>query len=305
MLDRPLCIIGAARSGTTVLGQLLSRHPAVAYWEEPKYVWRYRKPTAPNDVRRVDDATPSVRRYIRSRFAHYVNGHDATRLVEKTPSNCFRIPFVYAIFPNVRIVHLVRDGRDVAFSARRQWRRLNEGKTADTEAPADTSVDGHERFWKPVWKRLQSLEVPLGDLPFYAAQYLRTLVATTLGKGRPYIWGPKFPGIREVADAHDVLEVCAVQWAKSVRAARNGLDAVPADQQLEVRFETLVQNSAKTLRRILSFAEVSMNPALIAYAEETLHEGAAHRWRDRDEGEVQRVMDEVGDLVRMLESASE
>ena len=275
----------------------------MAYWEEPKYLWRYRKPTAPHDMRRADDATPSVRHYIQSRLAHYVDEHNATRLVEKTPSNCFRVPFVHAILPDVRIVHLVRDGRDVAFSARRQWQRLNEGQTADMEAQADSSVDEHERFWQPVWERLQSLEVPLVDLPFYATQYLRTLAATTLGVERPHVWGPKFPGIHEVADACDVLEVCAVQWAKSVRAARDGLQVVPAEQQLEVRFETLVQAPATTLRRILNFAEVSMDPPLIEHAEETLRADAAHRWRDREEKDVQRVMDEVGDLVRALDPA--
>ena len=37
---RPVVILGAARSGTTLLGELLSRVPEVAYWVEPKSLWR-------------------------------------------------------------------------------------------------------------------------------------------------------------------------------------------------------------------------------------------------------------------------
>ena len=301
MLDRPICIIGAARSGTTVLGHLLAHHPAVAYWEEPKYVWRYRKPTAPHDVRTAAEATPAVRHYIRSELSQHVVEHDADRLLEKTPSNCFRVPFVYAVLPNIRIVHLVRDGRDVAFSARQQWLRLNDGKADPTEATG-ASVDGYDRIWQPVWERLQALEVPLVDLPFYAAQYLQKLTMTAFGKERPYVWGPKFPDIREVAEAQNVLEVCAVQWAKSVQAARNGLRSVPDDQQLEVRFETLVQAPTTTLRRILDFAKISMDPTLIERAEETLRADAAHRWKKRDEDEIKRIMNEVGRFVKKIDS---
>lgn len=38
------------------------------------------------------------------------------RLVVKNPGNSLRIPFIKKIFPDVKFVHIIRDGRDVASS---------------------------------------------------------------------------------------------------------------------------------------------------------------------------------------------
>lgn len=37
-------------------------------------------------------------------------------LVEKNPRHTLRIPFLKAIFPDAKIIHIVRDGRDVTCS---------------------------------------------------------------------------------------------------------------------------------------------------------------------------------------------
>lgn len=42
--------------------------------------------------------------------------HGGRMLVEKSPKNTLRIPFLKAIFPEAKIIHIVRDGRDVACS---------------------------------------------------------------------------------------------------------------------------------------------------------------------------------------------
>jgi len=301
MLDRPICIVGAARSGTTVLGHLLARHPEVVYWEEPKYVWQYRKPTAPHDVRTADEATPAVRRYVRTCLDRHVRQGDGTRLLEKTPSNCFRVPFVQAVLPDVRIIHLVRDGRDVAFSARRQWKRLNEGR-AEREGGEKPELNPgvYKRFIRPIWTRFRDLEVPWRDFPFYAARYLKTL----LFDGGP-LWGPRFPGIQTVVASEKPLEVCAIQWREAVTAALGGLQAVPTDQQFELRFEDLVRAPSRILPQILDFADLSDTPALVERAEETLRPEAVGRWKNRDEAEVQRIMEQVGDFVRAIEARSE
>lgn len=293
MPERPVCIVGAARSGTTILGQLLARHPDVAYWEEPKYLWQYRKPTAAHDRRTSEEATPGVQNYIRARLDRYVERRDAGRLVEKTPSNCFRIPFVCRVLPDVRIVHLLRDGRDVAFSARKQW-TLDGQETGDDQVNERTLI----QTARAAWARIRSLEIPLVDFPYYLMRYLRTSV---LGENTPHVWGPKFPGIYETIDEHELLETCAIQWRESVRAAQEGLQSVPEDQKIEIRFEKLVTNPTETLREILQFATLREHEALIEHAVDTLWADAAYRWRDRDEREVERVMEVASPLVRRLE----
>ena len=60
------------------------------------------------------DATPAIREGIREWATNEARG--ASMFVEKSPRNILRVPYVRAIFPEARIVHIVRDGRDVACS---------------------------------------------------------------------------------------------------------------------------------------------------------------------------------------------
>ena len=44
------------------------------------------------------------------------------RLLEKTPENCLRLPFLQALFPDARVIFLVRDGRANVHSLLEGWR---------------------------------------------------------------------------------------------------------------------------------------------------------------------------------------
>ena len=67
-LDRPIVVVGAPRSGTTLMGELLSAHPALAHVEEPRLTWRYGN-DAKSDMLGPEDARPEVCQFIRQRFA--------------------------------------------------------------------------------------------------------------------------------------------------------------------------------------------------------------------------------------------
>ena len=45
------------------------------------------------------------------------------RLLEKTPENCLRLPFLLALFPDARIIFLTRDGRSNVLSLMEGWRQ--------------------------------------------------------------------------------------------------------------------------------------------------------------------------------------
>lgn len=47
----------------------------------------------------------------------------AIRLLEKTPENCLRLPFLQALFPDARVLFLTRDGRANAYSLLEGWRQ--------------------------------------------------------------------------------------------------------------------------------------------------------------------------------------
>lgn len=280
MLDRPIIIIGAARSGTTLLGDILSRHPDVAYWVEPKYIWRYGNPTARTDERPAEEATPAVKRYIRSTFASFVGRREGNRFMEKTPTNCFRVPFVQEIFPDARFVHLIRDGRDVAFSARAKW----------TSPPKKEAL----------WRRLTSFEIPLRDAPYYAVDFLRDVIGRQVRPDQGYLWGPHVQGLRAIRDQHGILYACAVQWRESVRAAREGLATVPASQQCTACFESLVTEPEDVVSRLLQFLGLPRNDAVIAHAIETVDASASARWKQRNAQELAPVQPVVKDMLNQL-----
>lgn len=43
--------------------------------------------------------------------------------LEKTPENCLRLPFLEALFPKIKVIHLVRDGRANVHSLMEGWRQ--------------------------------------------------------------------------------------------------------------------------------------------------------------------------------------
>lgn len=108
-------LIGVARSGTSILGELIAHHPDVFYIFEASKVWELAGHGEHNSHRLTEaHATPEVAAQIRTWFEQY--GISKRILVEKCPRNTLRIPYVRAIFPEAKIIHIVRDGRDVACS---------------------------------------------------------------------------------------------------------------------------------------------------------------------------------------------
>ena len=278
-LRQPIVVLGAARSGTTLTAEILERHPDLAYWVEPKYVWRYGRPLARDDRREAREATPTVRRYIRNSFARFAERRGKARFMEKTPSNCFRVPFVHAVLPDARFLHILRDGRDVTRSAVKKW----------TTPPDPTAIR----------RRMTSFEIPLRDAPFYAVDAVRDVVGRQFLPKQAFIWGPHFPGIREVRAAEGVEAACALQWRESVRAAREGLAVVPEDQKLEIRFEDLVGDPEPVLARILDFLQLPPSEEVLSYARATVKPDAASRWERREsdpelEGRLEPVLSALG-----------
>lgn len=118
-LREPVFLLGAPRSGTTFLGSCFAALPEVSYHFEP----RVTKAVA----RHVYEGTWSEQRSARTFRATYAllqvaAGHGGRRFVEKTPENCFIVPFLRRTFPDARFVQIIRDGRDVAVShAEKPW----------------------------------------------------------------------------------------------------------------------------------------------------------------------------------------
>ncbi|MFN2525858.1 MAG: sulfotransferase [Actinomycetota bacterium] len=124
-LERPVFIVGAPRSGSSLLHSILVSSRQVGHWSgEAHEVWEAEHHPALRDwesnVLEAADATPEVRARIRRQF--FLATGPRRRFLEKTPRNALRIPFIEAIFPDAFFIHLKRDGRDNVNSLINAWR---------------------------------------------------------------------------------------------------------------------------------------------------------------------------------------
>jgi hypothetical protein len=66
----------------------------------------------------------SIRRLVTIRNRIFRSGSQPPiRLLEKTPENCLRLPFLEALFPDASVIYLVRDGRANVSSLMEGWRQ--------------------------------------------------------------------------------------------------------------------------------------------------------------------------------------
>lgn len=236
---KPIIIIGAGRSGTNMLRDLLTAFPGVTTWpcDEINYIWRYGNIGEGTDEFTPSHATPKTKAYIQKAFEK--QKRDAPFLVEKTCANSLRTPFVDAVFPDAQYLHIVRDGRDVISSAMKRW-----------SAPLDLPY---------LMKKARF--VPVMDLPYYAFRYLGNRIYRLGSKEKKLaFWGPKFAGMAEALREKTLAEVCALQWAACVQKAGDFLETLPEGRVHTVRYEDFVQAPADGLDKLCRFLGIGEPP---------------------------------------------
>jgi Sulfotransferase family len=124
-LNRPVFIVGAPRSGTSLLYAILRTSAAFDHWPgEAHEVWEADYHPAQREwgsnVLDAGHVRPDAARRIRRSF--FLTAGKNKRLLDKTPRNSFRVPFVDALFPDACFVFLQRDGRENINSLINAWR---------------------------------------------------------------------------------------------------------------------------------------------------------------------------------------
>jgi len=130
-IKNPIFVIGAARSGTTLISKLLGMHKDIAHfsegndtWDPNGYPWWLSDLKRPPDwvdpykFNRMwwDDVSNGYYIKFKSVFGWYQKLERKENLLNKSPMNTFKIPYLLELFPDARFVNIYRDGRAETFS---------------------------------------------------------------------------------------------------------------------------------------------------------------------------------------------
>lgn len=133
--DRPIILLSSPRSGSTLLFEMLANAPGLVTTGKESHqliegvgdLFPGHRGWTSNRLTETD-ATPAVAAAVRDRFALAVRDRDGAepgapfRLMEKTPKNALRVPFLDALFPDALFVYLYRDPRPTVSSMIEAWR---------------------------------------------------------------------------------------------------------------------------------------------------------------------------------------
>lgn len=283
-IDQSVFIIGAPRSGTNMLRDVLASIDGIQTWpcDEINYIWRHGNIRYDSDEFNNNHARPEVKRYIRAQFTGLLNEFPGAKLIlEKTCANSLRVAFVNEIFPKSKFIFIYRNGYDVTFSAKDRW-----------TAPLD---------FKYLFKKLRY--VPTLDIPFHAFKYLKARMHKVFSKeGALNIWGPVFKGMRSLQQTSSVNEMCAKQWEMCTRCSVEQLGDIANDRVHKLAYEDFVTDPKGCTEELLDFIGMDKNSDEINSAIASVHATSVHKGKTRlfqsDIKLLAPIIDPVIELLR-------
>jgi hypothetical protein len=228
--ERPIFIVAAPRSGSTLLFETLATSEQLctvggeAHWLVEGLPQL--RPGAPGvesnrlDARHVEGPVAAhiheqLVLHLKDSRGRPVSPDAGLRLLEKTPKNALRVPFFDALFPDALFVFLWRDPRENLSSIMEAWRSGN-WKTYN-------GLPGFDGPW--------SLILP----PGWAAQRGRSLE-----------------------------HIAAFQWQSTNELLLDDLERLPSHRWQSVSYAELVAKPAATLERLCDFAGIPFAGAVQA-----------------------------------------
>lgn len=271
-LKPPIFVFGNARSGTSLLANLISAHPDLVKWHEPRTIWLYADPGRPHDRFDENDASEKVIRYIRKRFLHYQKAQGGLRVVEKTPQNVLKIRYVRAIFPEATYLYIVRNPFSYISSVEAKWQRI-------------VSAKG-------IVRRIR--QTPPLQLPYYLRQFCSDQLNKRIFR-RKYVrfYGVRYEGMLDDLAHLDLLTVVARQWATCSRIAEEDLAVFESGRVLRIRYEDLVAAPMPYLHEVCAHCGIEPTPEMLRMAEEVVDPGRQDKWRRFDPAQLRAVLPEL------------
>lgn len=174
--DRVVFLVGARRSGTNWLQRILTAHPDMVGLPSETYLFSNGVAPFAELIQHANPGGQAMGKTFMERD-HFLDamrdlldavladnlahlGPDARYIAERTPWHVLHLPLIADVYPDARVVNIVRDGRAVARSlmamhwgpktmeeAAEEWRDAIEGGRAGAEAFGERYLEvGYERL---------------------------------------------------------------------------------------------------------------------------------------------------------------
>src|ERR671917_127192 len=252
--DTVFFLAGEMRSGTSWLRHSLSDHPEIACGQEGSFFGRgYEHEEIPVYTGPVSSLTRALALSRELKTWHalpwnlWSDGYDedlrnlcrlsvdyflskevartGRRIVgDKSPQHTENLDEIYEIYPDARIIHIVRDGRDVAVSAMHHWWRL--------------AKDRPGGVFELTPEELEIRDAYLEDREGF------------LASGRSIF-------------VEERLRQLARRWSYRVGKAHHEGTALYGERYLEIRYEDLLRDKPNTLRRVFEFLHARRGDGVI------------------------------------------
>jgi len=277
LFDRPIIILSAPRSGSTLLFELLSVSGSLWTIGSESHrvidaVPALQPCPANNYSNRLTevDATLELAERLRKAFLSELRSHDGrrynndsqtpVRFLEKTPKNALRIPFLDTVFPGARFIYLYRDPRENISSIMEGWRS---GRFVTY--PQLSVFAGAWSFLLPVgWASMRTCPLE---------------------------------------------EVAAFQWRAANEYILNDLATLDPDRRIVLSYAELLAEPEASVARLCAFAGIPVDTALHDAASKplktsrfTLTTPEAGKWR-KNEAALSRVLPGLQALWKRIQAS--
>jgi hypothetical protein len=246
--DRPVIILGAPRSGSSLLFETLATSPDLVTVGGESHlqfesIAALRPALRGFDSNRLDrrDATAATLDALRHAFADALRDRDGVRpaaprlrLLEKTPKNALRLPLLDALFPDALYIYLYRDPRENISS-------LIEG-----------------------WESGRFVTYP--DLPGWT--------------GRPWSF-LLVPGWRELI-GQPPAAIASEQWRRTQDVLLDDFRAIPGHRVHTIAYGDFLADPARHVAEICAFAGIGWDralPSVLPLSRHTVTPPNPDKWR--------------------------
>lgn len=266
--DTPIFIVGAPRSGTTLLFSLLRESSELlSFGQESHWAWeKFHRPinsSSQSQIIEPNDLTPFTSRFIRG---CYSSAFGKQRFVDKSPMNSLRVKAIHRLFPDAHIVCITRNGLDNISSLMDCW--LDPVNFSGFDVPEHLNIEG---YGKQKWSMILQ------------------------------------PDWRSVTNS-PLVEVCCHQWLKVNEYILSNKSEIPNSQWHDVRYENLVENPTETTEELCRRVSLPYSQTISSFAERmssrvvnTNTKPGIGKWKDqRHSKQINGIIDKVLPMMNSL-----